>query len=67
MCWAAAAAESPLSKFGGAGTAELAAVVQEHVRQGRFRRPPILVGAQLSLADDRWAVAVEAAVGRSFK
>jgi hypothetical protein len=42
-------------------------VVQEHVRRRRFRRPPILVGAQLSLADDRWAVAVEAAVGRSFK
>jgi hypothetical protein len=59
-------AEAPLARFGGPGTAELAQAVDEAVRAGRFRHPPLLVGAQLSLSDERWGVAVEAAVGRQL-
>lgn len=57
-------AEDSLAKFGGPGVPELAAAVAAAVAAGRFRHPPLLLGAQLSLADDRWATAVEAALGR---
>ena len=59
-------AETPLAKFGGQGTVELAAAVEAAVRAGRFRHRPILLGSQLSLADERWGVAVEAAMGRTL-
>jgi hypothetical protein len=36
------------------------------VRQGRFHHPPLLIGSQLALSDDRWALAVEAAIGRQL-
>ncbi|EFN53934.1 hypothetical protein CHLNCDRAFT_58396 [Chlorella variabilis] len=61
-----ASQETPLAKFGGQGTVELAAAVEAAVRAGRFRHRPILLGSQLSLADERWGVAVEAAMGRTL-
>jgi chromosome segregation ATPase len=37
------------------------------VRQNRFDRPPIgPIGAAVSLADERYALAVEAAIGKCF-
>jgi hypothetical protein len=45
---------------------ELDAAVKAAVAAGRFRQPPILIGAQLSLSDDCWATAVEAAMGRQL-
>ncbi|KAI3431453.1 hypothetical protein D9Q98_004505 [Chlorella vulgaris] len=57
---------APLAKFGGHGAVELDAAVKAAVRQGRFRHPPLLIGSQLALSDDRWALAVEAAIGRQL-
>lgn len=42
---------------------ELHAAVQRAVAARRFHDPPILLGAVLSLADEQWATAVEAAMG----
>ncbi|KAI7843604.1 hypothetical protein COHA_002846 [Chlorella ohadii] len=51
-----------LARFGGAGATELHQAVAAAVAAGRFRHPPIQIGSQLSLADDRWALAMEAAL-----
>lgn len=59
-------AENSLAKFGGPGAVELHAAVEAAVAAGRFRHPPLLVGAHLSLSDDGWGTAVEAAIGRHF-
>ena len=51
-----------LARFGGAPAAELHKAVAAAVETGRFSKPPIQIGSQLSLADERWAaVAVWAA------
>lgn len=44
-----------LARFGGAGATELHQAVAAAVAVGRFRHPPIQIGSQLSLADDRCA------------
>ena len=50
--------------FGGAPARRLRENIAAAVRQGHFDRPPIgPVGALLSLSDDRWAAAVEVAIG----
>lgn len=45
------------------GSPELQAAVASAVAGGRFRRPPVLIGDALSLADARWGAAIEAAMG----
>ncbi|KAL4440366.1 hypothetical protein ABPG75_003367 [Micractinium tetrahymenae] len=58
-----AAQAAPLAKFGGQGAVELHRAVQHAVAQGRFSRPPIHIGSSLSVADSRWAAAVDVALG----
>ena len=42
--------------------------IDESVAQNRFHRPPLgPLGRYLSLKDDKWAVAVEHAIGRIFQ
>lgn len=47
---------------------QLLSRIDESVAQNRFHRPPLgPLGRYLSLKDDKWAVAVEHAVGRIFQ
>lgn len=59
----APAAAAPLAKFGGPAAVELHRAVQQAAAQGRFSRPPLHIGSSLSLADGRWAAAVDVALG----
>lgn len=60
-------AGDPIAKFGGESMRRLVDAVEGAVRQGRFQKRPIgPIGAHLSLTDDRWAVAVDAAIGGAF-
>ena len=59
------AQSNPTSKFGGQQVVELRRRLDEAHRSGRLRAPVLgPLGSCLSLEDVRWAVAVEAAVGR---
>lgn len=41
--------------------------IDQAVQSGRFHKPPLgPIGSLLTLTDDKWAVAVEASVGRAF-
>lgn len=42
-----------VARFGGAAAVELHRAVADAVAVGRFRQPPIQIGSQLSLSDDR--------------
>ena len=45
----------------------LVQAIDAAARQGKFQKRPIgPIGAHLSLTDERWAVAVDAAIGGSF-
>lgn len=61
------AAGDPVIAFGGDRVKSLLNKIEAAVRQGRFTQRPIgPLGSLLSLTDDRWAVAVETAIGRCF-
>jgi len=50
--------------FGGAQVKRLVQAIDAAFRHGRFDHKPIgPIGSLLSLTDDRWALAVEAAIG----
>ena len=52
-------------KFGGQNVPQLLKAIERNIK--RFHRPPIgPIGSLLSLDDDQYALAVEAAIGRSF-
>ncbi|CAL5228582.1 g11742 [Coccomyxa viridis] len=57
----------PVLAFGGDPIKNLLNKIEAAMRQGRFSQRPIgPLGSLLSLADDKWAVAVEFAIGRCF-
>jgi len=60
-------AGDPVLAFGGVPIKNLLHKIEAAMRQGRFLQRPIgPLGSLLSLSDDKWAVAVEAAIGRCF-
>ena len=60
-------AGDPVLAFGGDPIKNLLNKIEAATRQGRFSQRPIgPLGSLLSLADDKWAVAVEFAIGRCF-
>lgn len=60
-------AGDPVLAFGGDPIKNLLNKIEAAMRQGRFSQRPIgPLGSLLSLADDKWAVAVEFAIGRCF-
>lgn len=60
-------AGDPVLAFGGEPIKNLLHKIEAAMRQGRFSQRPIgPLGSLLSLSDDKWAVAVEAAIGRCF-
>ena len=60
-------AGDPVLAFGGDPIKNLLSKIEAAMRQGRFSQRPIgPLGSLLSLADDKWAVAVEFAIGRCF-
>ncbi|KAK9808932.1 hypothetical protein WJX72_006569 [[Myrmecia] bisecta] len=59
--------ESPITAFGGPNMLRLKALIDRDIQAGRFARPPVgPIGSLLALQDERWAKAVEAAVGNAF-
>ena len=57
----------PVLAFGGDPIKNLLNKIEAAMRQGRFSQRPVgPLGSLLSLADDKWAVAVEFAIGRCF-
>lgn len=53
--------------FGGERIKRLLGKIEAGVRQGRFAQRPVgPLGSLLSLADDKWALAVETAIGFCF-
>ncbi|EIE27067.1 P-loop containing nucleoside triphosphate hydrolase protein [Coccomyxa subellipsoidea C-169] len=57
----------PIAKFGGNDMVRLVQAVDAAARQGKFSKRPIgPIGQHLSLSDERWASAVEAAIGGGF-
>ena len=53
--------------LGGDRVKTLLTRIEAAVRQGSFNQRPIgPLGVHLSLADDKWALAVETAIGRCF-
>ena len=60
-------AGDPVLAFGGDPIKNLLNKIEAAMRQGRFSQRPVgPLGSLLSLADDKWAVAVEFAIGRCF-
>ena len=58
----------PIMRFGGQPVKRLLESVEAAVRQRKFDRPPIgPIGSLVSLTDERYALAVEAAIGKGFE
>ena len=61
------AAGDPVAVFGGNEMLRLVQAIDAAVRQGKFQKRPIgPIGAHLSLSDERWSFAVDAAIGGCF-
>ena len=53
--------------FGGEQVRQLVGKVRRAVEQGQFAKPPQgPIGSLLTLADDKWALAVEMSIGKIF-
>ena len=64
---AVAVAGDPVIAFGGQRVKTLLTKIEAAMRQRRFSQRPIgPLGSLLSLTDDKWAVAVETAIGKCF-
>ena len=64
---AVAVAGDPVIAFGGQRVKTLLNKIEAAMRQRRFSQRPIgPLGSLLSLTDDKWAVAVETAIGKCF-
>ena len=62
-----AIAGDPVIAFGGQRVKALLNKIEAAMRQRRFSQRPIgPLGSLLSLTDDKWAVAVETAIGKCF-
>ena len=62
-----AVAGDPVIAFGGQRVKTLLTKIEAAMRQRRFSQRPIgPLGSLLSLTDDKWAVAVETAIGKCF-